>query len=119
MRSMYLRCRSTVRRIAAVTAVATFYDVTPGSPTLHQRVGNPVPFPDLLPGEVVPAGNVFSQAQIPSNVTEAIAFVDVTSPTPSNSSPTIEGFAVIIDNMTQDGSYVEMKCADVGFFCGQ
>ncbi len=103
----------------AVTAVATFYDVTPGSPTLHQRVGNAVTFPNLLPGEVVPAGNVFSLAHIPSNVTEAIAFVDVTSPTPSNSSPTIEGFAVIIDNVTQDGSYVEMKCADTGFFCGQ
>ena len=102
-----------------VSGQITFYDVTPGSTTLHTNVGNALSFNNLIPGQVVLVGNVFAAAGIPQNVTEAIAFVDVTNPTPSASSPTIEAFAVIIDNVTQDGSYIEMKCADVGFFCGQ
>jgi hypothetical protein len=100
-----------------VSAQVTFYDVTPGSPTLHQLVGNALTFNNLVPGQVVLAPNVFSLAAIPDNISEAIAFVDVVNPT--SSSPTIEAFAVIIDNVTQDGSYIEMKCADVSFFCGQ
>jgi hypothetical protein len=100
-----------------VSAQVTFYDVTPGSPTEHQLVGTALAFSNLVPGQVVLAGNVFSLAAIPDNVSEAIAFVDVVNPTPT--SPTIEAFAVIIDNVTQDGSYIEMKCADVSFFCGQ
>jgi hypothetical protein len=103
----------------AVTAQATFYDVTPGSPTEHQLVGNALTFPNLVPGQVALGGNVFSLAQIPDNVSEAIVFVDVVSPTPSASSPTIEAFAIVIDNTTQDGSYIEMKCGDVSFVCGQ
>lgn len=102
-----------------VSGQVTFYDVTPGSPTEHQNVGSALNFNNLVPGQVVLVGNVFAAAGIPQNVTAAIAFVDVTNPTPSANSPTIEAFAVIIDNVTQDGSYLEMKCADVGFACGQ
>jgi hypothetical protein len=101
----------------AVTAQASFYDVTPGSPTEHQQVGNVLTFPNLVPGQVSLGGNVFSLAQIPDNVSEAIVFVDVVNP--SANSPTIESFAIVIDNTTQDGSYIEMKCGDTGFTCGQ
>ncbi|MGE5278245.1 MAG: hypothetical protein ACM3SU_14695 [Acidobacteriota bacterium] len=99
----------------------TFYDVTEGSPTNGQRVGNAIPVIGMVAGEVRIAGNVFSLAQIPSNVSSAICFIDVTSPTPVPgvlTSPTIEGFVVVIDNQTQDGSYFEMKCADPDFACG-
>jgi hypothetical protein len=104
-----------------VNVQITFYDVTPGSPTNGQRVGNAIPVTGMIAGEVRIAGNVFSLAQIPSNVSAAICFIDVTSPAPVPgvlTSPTIEGFIVVIDNQTQDGSYFEMKCADPDFACG-
>lgn len=104
-----------------VSVLITFYDVTPGSPTNGHRVGNALPVVGMVAGEVRIAGNVFSLAQIPSNVSSAICFIDVTDPVPVAgvlTSPTIEGFIVTIDNKTQDGSYFEMKCADPDFACG-
>lgn len=105
----------------AVSVLITFYDVTPGNATNGQRVGNAIPVVGMAAGEVRIAGNVFSLAQIPSNVSSAICFIDVTDPVPVPgvlTSPTIEGFIVTIDNKTQDGSYYEMKCADPAFTCG-
>ncbi len=37
-----------------VSGQITFYDVTPGSPTLHQNVGNALSFNNLVPGQVRP-----------------------------------------------------------------
>ncbi|MGH9369642.1 MAG: hypothetical protein ACRD3M_18475 [Thermoanaerobaculia bacterium] len=99
-----------------VTVDVTFYDVTEGSPTNGSRVGNAITFDGLLPGEVRLAGNVFSLAQIPANISSVIAFADVRSPTVS--SPTIEGFAVVIDNDATDGSYFDFRCADNPYTCG-
>jgi hypothetical protein len=100
-----------------VSVDVQFYDVTEGSPTNGQRVGNTLGVENLLPGEVRLIGNVFSLAQVPVNVSQAIAFIDVRSPTVFT--PTIEGFIVVIDNDTQDGSYYDMRCQDSPFTCGQ
>lgn len=100
-----------------VTLDVRLYDVTEGSPTNGQQVGNTLAVPNLLPGEVRIVGNVFSLAQVPVNVSQAIAFFDVRFPTAFT--PTIEGFIVVIDNDTQDGSYYVMFCQDSPYTCGQ
>jgi hypothetical protein len=99
-----------------VSVTLQLYDVTAGSPTNGQPVGNALTAPNLQPGEVRLFGNVFSAAHVPSNVSQAIAFIDVQGPTAS--SATIEGFVVTIDQTTNDGSYYETKCADSGNTCG-
>lgn len=102
----------------------SFYDVTEGSPTNGQRVGNFIGTTGLLPGQVQIIGNVFQTAAIPASVTQCIVFVDVVNPQPAPypannpPSPTVEGFIVTIDNVTTDGSYFEMKCADEPYTCG-
>jgi hypothetical protein len=100
-----------------VSVDVTFYDVTQGSPTNGDQVGITLSLDNLQPGEVRQFSNVFSAAQIPANVSSAIAFVDVRNPT--STSPTIEGYFNIGDNVTQDFSFFEMKCGDTGGTCGQ
>jgi hypothetical protein len=92
-----------------------FFDVTEGSPTNGQQVGNELTINGLEPGEVNQLNNVFTLAAIPDNVESCIVFVDITSPT--SGLPTIEGYVNILDGGTQDGAYFEMKCADLDF-CG-
>jgi hypothetical protein len=87
-----------------------FYDVTEGSPTNGQQVGTVLSINGLEPGEVNQLNNVFTLAQIPTNVESLIVFADITSPT--SGFPTIEGYVNILDGGTQDGAYFEMKCAD-------
>jgi hypothetical protein len=87
-----------------------FFDVTAGSPTNGQRVGSILTQDDIAPGEIRQFADVFVVAQIPTNVSSVICFVDVRNPT--NSTPTIEGFFNIVDNVTQDAAFFELKCAD-------
>ncbi|MFY9551162.1 MAG: hypothetical protein WAU32_08435, partial [Thermoanaerobaculia bacterium] len=97
-----------------VNAQISFYDVTPGSPTAGQRVGNFININNLAAGEVRQFNDVFSPSlgNIPAGVLSCIAFVDVTSPIPNpQKPPQIEGYIVILDGGTQDGAYFEMKCA--------
>ena len=95
-----------------VSVLLTFYDVTEGSPTNGQRVGNTLAANNLLPGQVAILGNVFALAAIPDGVSQCIVFVDVNpAPTVFNV-PTIESFIVTIDNITNDGSYYDLKCGD-------
>jgi hypothetical protein len=93
----------------------SFYDVTEGSPTNGQRVGNFVDVIGLDSGEVRQINNVWTLASIPSSVQSVIAFADITSPT--TGFPTIEGYVNILSGGTNDGAYFEMKCADTDF-CG-
>ena len=93
-----------------VTVLVEFYDVTTGSPTNGQRVGNVITVADLQPGEVRQLNNIRALAAIPANVTAMLAFADVAGATATT--PTIEGYVNILDGGTQDGAYFEMKCAD-------
>jgi hypothetical protein len=108
-----------------VSVQVTFYDTTPGSPTYHQKVGLTLALNSLLPGEVRQFSNIYSLAQIPGNISSAIAFVDVVDPVPfenaNGGTPTIEGYVNVTDNQTQDTSFFEMKCGDdpAAFVCGQ
>ena len=98
-----------------VSVQLSFYDVTEGSPTNGQRVGNFININGIQPGEVRQTNNIWVAAAIPSSVESVIAFADVTSPT--SGFPTIEGYANILSAGTQDGAYFELKCADTDF-CG-
>jgi hypothetical protein len=100
-----------------VNADIRLYDVTEGSPTNGQQVGNTLAVNNLLPGEVRLVGNVMGTAQVPASITQVLAFIDVRNPTAFT--PTIEGFLVTIDNDTQDGSYFPMPCQDSPYTCGQ
>ena len=98
----------------------SFYD-----PATGNKVGNDLVAQGILPGEVRIIGNVFSTAQIPANISQVLVFVDATTPVvlpPAvQPSPTFEAFIITIDNVTQDGSYFDMKCGDthVPTTCGQ
>jgi hypothetical protein len=91
------------------TVTLEFYDVTTGSPTNGQRVGNVLTLSNLQPGEVRQINNVRGAAAIPDGVTAMLAFADVTGATATT--PTIEGYVNILDGGTQDGAFFEMKCA--------
>ncbi|HEY3203187.1 MAG TPA: hypothetical protein VGL03_05955 [Thermoanaerobaculia bacterium] len=93
-----------------VTVQVSFFDVTEGSATNGQQVGQTLQIAGLLPGEVHQINDVFTTAQIPANVTACIVFVDVIAPT--TGFPTVEGYINILDDDTKDGSYFEMKCTD-------
>jgi hypothetical protein len=99
-----------------VTVLVEFYDVTTGSPTNGQRVGNVITVADLQPGEVRQLNNIRALAAIPANVTAMLAFADVAGATATT--PTIEGYVNLLDGGTeaapgtQDGAFFEMKCAD-------
>jgi hypothetical protein len=98
----------------------SFYD-----PATGNKVGNDLVTQAILPGEVRIFGNVFSAAHIPATISQVLVFVDATTPIvlpPANPpSPTFEAFIITIDNVTQDGSYFDMKCGDthVPTTCGQ
>ncbi|HTR03385.1 MAG TPA: hypothetical protein VMN82_09350 [Thermoanaerobaculia bacterium] len=89
---------------ATVDAVVTLYDPTSGLP-----VGNQIPLTAIAPGELRLVDDLFSAAGVPTNVTTAIVFVDVTNPT--QTSPTIEGFIIDQDTDSLDTRFHEMKCA--------
>ena len=93
-----------------VTVQLGFFDVTPGSATSGQRVGNLLTISGLAAGEVRQLNNIRALAAIPANVTGMLVFADVVNPTAT--SPTIEGYVNILDGGTQDGAFFEMKCAD-------
>jgi hypothetical protein len=94
----------------------SFFDVTEGSPTNGQLVGNVLGMNGIEPGEVRQISNIWGAAVIPSNVESVIAFVDTVN-VPQGTFPTIEGYANILDGGTQDGAYFELKCADTDL-CG-
>ncbi len=92
-----------------VTVQLSFYDVTEGSATNGQRVGNVLTTPSLKPGQVYQFNNVFSAAAVPSGVLSCIVFADVLTPT--DGTGTIEGYIDLLDGNTQDGAFFEMKCS--------
>jgi hypothetical protein len=94
----------------------SFYDVTEGSATNGQRVGNFININDLQPGQVLQTNQIWNAAAIPSSVESVIAFAD-TMNVPQGTFPTIEGYVNILDNGTRDGAYFEMKCMDTDL-CG-
>jgi hypothetical protein len=89
----------------------SFYDVTEGSATNGQRVGDFVPINGLQAGEVRQINNVFTFAHIPANVESCIAFADVTSDQTGTNPGTIEGYINILSAGTNDGAFFEMKCS--------
>jgi len=93
-----------------VTVQVTFWDVTEGSATNGQKVGQDQIISGLVPGEVHQINDVFVTAGIPNTVTSCIVFVDVIAPTAGF--PTVEGYINILDDNTKDGSYYELKCTD-------
>jgi hypothetical protein len=101
--------------VGPVNVQLSFYDVTPGTPTNGERVGNFINVDGLQAGEVRQINSVWATALIPSNVQSCIAFADITSP--ASGFPTIEGYINILDGGTQDGAFFEMKCADTDL-CG-
>jgi hypothetical protein len=94
----------------SVSVQLGFFDVTPGNATNGQRVGNVLTISNLAPGEVRQLNNIRALAAIPANVTGMLAFADIVNATAA--SPTIEGYVNILDGGTQDGAFLEMKCAD-------
>lgn len=88
-----------------VSADLSFYD-----PVTGNQVGSVIGIDNLQPGMVRQVNNVFVAAAIPSNITSLICFADVRNPT--STSPTIEGYIVILDDDTKDGAFFEMKCGD-------
>jgi hypothetical protein len=94
----------------SVAVTLEFFDVTAGSATNGQRVGNVLTLTSLQPGEVRQINNVRVAAAIPADVTAMIVFADVVGAT--QTTPTIEGYVNILDGGTQDGAFFEMKCAD-------
>lgn len=89
-----------------VSVELEFFDTETG-----QRVGNRITLSGIQPGELKQVSDVWTSAAIPATVTSVIAFADVLNPT--STSPTIEGYATIIDGQgTQDAAFFELKCAD-------
>ena len=90
-----------------MTVDITFYDTETGL-----KVGNPVTFADLRPGELRQVSDAWVTAAIPSSVTSVIVFADARNPTAT--SPTMEGYITLVDGQnTQDASLFTMLCADV------
>jgi hypothetical protein len=84
----------------------TFYNTDTGA-----IVGNAlVPPHPIQVGEVFQFNDVFTAAQIPSDVTSCIAFVDITSPQGAKPD-TIEAYVNVLDKGTNDGAYYEFKCS--------
>ncbi|HEY1435225.1 MAG TPA: hypothetical protein VGG65_07605 [Thermoanaerobaculia bacterium] len=89
---------------ANVTVDITLYDPSTGLPT-----GTPLTLSDIAPGELRFVDDLFAAAAVPTNVSNAIVFVD-TRNTVSNS-PTVEGFILDQDIDSLDTRYHEMSCA--------
>jgi hypothetical protein len=76
-----------------------------------QVVGNALTPPHPIKvGEVFQFNDVFTAAQIPTDVTSCIAFIDITSPQ-GVKPDTIEGYVNVLDAGTNDGAYYEFKCS--------
>lgn len=89
-----------------VTVVVTTYDTVTGA-----RVGNAITLANIQPGELRQISDLWATAGIPSSVNSVIVFAD--NPSPTNTSPTFEGYVTIIDGqVTQDAAFFEMRCAD-------
>jgi hypothetical protein len=88
-----------------MTVDITCFDTATGA-----KVGNPITFADLRPGEVRQQP-LFAAAGIASTVTNVIIFVDVRNPTAT--SPTMEGYVTLIEGQnTQDAALFTLLCAD-------
>ncbi len=89
-----------------MTVVITCYDTATGA-----RVGNPITFADLRPGEVRQVSDLWASAAIASTVTNVIVFADASNPTAT--SPTMEGYITLIEGQnTQDAALFTLLCAD-------
>jgi hypothetical protein len=90
----------------AVNFQITFYNTDTG-----QIVGNALTPPHPLGnGEVYQFNDVFTAAHIPTDVTSAIAFIDITSPQGAKPD-TLEAYVNVLDGGTNDGAYYEFKCS--------
>ncbi|HSP94651.1 MAG TPA: hypothetical protein VLU06_08870 [Thermoanaerobaculia bacterium] len=88
-----------------MTVVITCYDTATGA-----KVGSPITFADLKPGEVRQQ-NLWGAAAIPTTVTNVIIFADAQNPTAT--SPTMEGYVTLIDGQnTQDAALFTLLCGD-------
>jgi hypothetical protein len=96
---------------APIDVQLSFYDVTEGSATNGQRVGNFVSMNGLNAGEVRQVVNIRAAAALPANVESCIVFADVTSDQSGTNPGTIEGYINVLSAGTQDGAYYEMKCS--------
>jgi hypothetical protein len=93
-----------------MNVVITCYDTATGA-----RVGNPITFANLIPGEVRQQ-NLWAAAGIPTTVTNVIIFVD--APDANATSPTMEGYVTLIDGQnTQDAALFTLICGDANL-CG-
>jgi hypothetical protein len=89
-----------------MTVVITCYDTATGA-----KVGNPITFADLRPGEVRQVSDLWASAAIASTVTNVIVFADAQNPTAT--SPTMEGYITLIEGQnTQDAALFTLLCAD-------
>ncbi len=88
----------------SLTFAITFYNTDTG-----QIVGNPLSH-SIKVGEVFQFNDVFTAAQIPTDVTSCIAFIDITSPQ-GTKPDTIEAYVNVLDGGTNDGAYYEFKCS--------
>ncbi len=89
-----------------MTVDITAYDTATGA-----KVGNPITFADLRPGEIRQVSDLWASAAIPSTVTNVIVFADARTPTAT--SPTMEGYITLIEGQnTQDAALFTLLCAD-------
>jgi hypothetical protein len=91
-------------------------DLSLYDPDSHTRVGNVIPMNGIAPGEVRLINDVFSAAGVPNANKTLIVFADVRSPT--QSTPTIEGFVLWQDTFSGDTRFFEMRCGDPAGHCG-
>ncbi len=89
---------------ANVTVDVQLYDPASGAP-----IGNTITLSDIAPGELRLVDDLFGAAGIPTNVSNAIVFVDTRNT--STNSPTVEGFILDQDTDSLDTRYHEMSCA--------
>jgi hypothetical protein len=85
------------------TLTLTFYD-----PATGNQVG-PQPTVSLFPGQVLQINDVFSTYNIPSNITSLIVFIDGPA---GAGAPQIDGYAVLKDVFTNDGSFYFLQEAN-------
>jgi hypothetical protein len=89
-------------------------DLSLYDPATGQRVGNLIGLDNLLPGEVRVVNDIFTAAGVPGG-SSLILFADVRNHT--SSSPTIEGFILVLDTYSGDTRAHELRCADM-VHCG-
>jgi hypothetical protein len=91
------------------TGASVDVDVSLYDPSNGAIVGNTITLTGIAPGELRIVDDLFSAAGVPTNVAQAIVFVDTHNT--SSTSATIEGFILDQDTDSLDTRYHEMKCA--------